>query len=76
MNVQESTKLKILRSAKDKFSKKGFAGTRLNEIAKGAKVNSALIHYYFKNKERLYIEVLKNIFGADEEIQTLQFPEA
>ena len=31
----------------------GTAGARMQEIAREAGVNSALLHYYFRNKERL-----------------------
>ncbi|HOV40680.1 MAG TPA: TetR family transcriptional regulator [Oscillospiraceae bacterium] len=44
-------KERILHAAVELFSKKGFDGARVNEIAEAAKVNKALIYYYFKNKE-------------------------
>ncbi|MBZ4670859.1 MAG: TetR-like transcriptional regulator [Oscillospiraceae bacterium] len=44
-------KERILNAAVELFSKKGFDGARVNEIAEAAKVNKALIYYYFKNKE-------------------------
>ncbi|MFC1670656.1 TetR/AcrR family transcriptional regulator [Spirochaetota bacterium] len=54
---------KILKAAKKEFAEKGFQGSRMAEIAKLAKVNKALIHYYFNNKDDLYRAVLERIFG-------------
>ncbi|MCB2203999.1 TetR/AcrR family transcriptional regulator [bacterium] len=48
---------KIFLAAIDVFSKRGKQGARLQEIADQAGLNKALIHYYFRNKERLYDEV-------------------
>ena len=53
----------ILLAAKKKFAQKGFHGARMSEIAKEAKVNKALIHYYFENKESLYKEVVMRAYG-------------
>lgn len=55
---QDSSKTAILRAASTEFCDKGFAGARMASIAERAGVNKALLHYYFKNKEKLYIEVL------------------
>ncbi len=59
-------KQRILRAAKKEFSEQGFSGARMSAIAKRATVNKALIHYYFKDKETLYLEVLTQIFRGDE----------
>ena len=58
----------ILIAAKHEFSQRGFQGARMAEIARSAKVNKALIHYYFKTKENLYFEVLKRAFWGREDI--------
>lgn len=42
---------RILNASIKLFSEKGFDATRVNEIADAAKVNKALIYYYFKSKE-------------------------
>ncbi|MFQ6069276.1 MAG: TetR/AcrR family transcriptional regulator [Candidatus Aminicenantales bacterium] len=54
---------KILHTAQKIFAKKGFKAATTKEIAEKAKINKAMIYYYFKNKEELYLEVLKNFFG-------------
>jgi AcrR family transcriptional regulator len=56
---------RILYSAKKEFATKGFEGARMGAIAKRAKVNQALIHYYFKNKGNLYKQVLHRLFGIE-----------
>jgi TetR/AcrR family transcriptional regulator len=55
-------KERIMKAAKKEFSERGFSGARMSEIAKGAGVNKALIHYYFKDKETLYTELLRRVF--------------
>lgn len=54
---------RILAAAKVEFAKKGLSGARIGSIAARARVNPALIHYYFKTKEELYARVLGDIFG-------------
>ncbi len=50
----ERTKERILDAAVEVFSRKGFAGARVAEIASQAGVNKQLITYYFNGKEGLY----------------------
>jgi TetR/AcrR family transcriptional regulator len=47
------TQRRILDAAHAVFVRSGTAGARTQEIAKAAGVNSALLHYYFRTKERL-----------------------
>ncbi|AEA34376.1 TetR/AcrR family transcriptional regulator [Hippea maritima] len=51
----------ILTKAKTLFAQKGFDATTMDEIAREAEVNKALIYYYFKDKESLYEEIFKII---------------
>ena len=55
---QASRKNHILRAAVDEFSRKGFAGVRVDEIASRAGCNKQLIYYYFGSKAKLYDAVL------------------
>jgi AcrR family transcriptional regulator len=55
MNTTED---KILAAALKEFSDFGFAGARMDRIAKIAKVNKAMIYYHFKGKEKLYESIL------------------
>ena len=56
---QTQTREKILKVAKKVFARKGFDGARVDEIAQKAKVNKALIYYYFKSKEEILEEIMK-----------------
>ena len=51
---EESTEEKILAAAKKVFLSKGMAGARMQDIADEAGINKALLHYYFRNKEKLF----------------------
>ena len=56
-------------SATEVFVEKGFSGARVDEIARRAKANKAMIYYHFGSKEGLYKAVLlKYIGGLHEEI--------
>jgi TetR/AcrR family transcriptional regulator len=54
----------ILQAAVREFSRQGVAGARTDAIARAAKVNKALLYYYFKDKEALYGAVLDQVFGG------------
>jgi TetR/AcrR family transcriptional regulator len=50
----------ILRAAERIFADAGLAGARTDAIAAAARVNKALLYYYFKSKDALYVAVLEN----------------
>ncbi|HEY5371007.1 MAG TPA: TetR/AcrR family transcriptional regulator, partial [Hanamia sp.] len=52
--MEKSTEEKILAAAKNVFVTKGMAGARMQDIADEAGINKALLHYYFRNKEKLF----------------------
>src|SRR2546426_12649910 len=47
------TERRILDAAHAVFVRRGTAGARMQEIAAEAGVNQALLHYYFRTKDRL-----------------------
>ena len=51
---------KILTVAEPLFAEHGFDGVGIRQIAAAAGVNGAMIHYYFGNKEQLYIAIIEN----------------
>lgn len=57
MRKNDQTKNKILAAALDEFAAKGFAGTRVDQIALAAGVNKAMIYYHFASKEDLFNEL-------------------
>jgi TetR/AcrR family transcriptional regulator len=58
-----STEEKILNAAIRVFQKKGMAGSRMQEIADEANINKAMLHYYFRNKQRLFEAVFEQAFS-------------
>jgi AcrR family transcriptional regulator len=60
----EESRAAILRAAAGEFAEYGIAGARTDAIAREAKVNKALLYYYFKDKETLYGAVLDQAFSG------------
>ena len=60
MGKSDQTKEKILAAALDEFAAKGFAGTRVDQIARAAGVNKAMIYYHFAGKEDLFNELFQS----------------
>lgn len=54
MTTAGSTEAQILEAARQVFMQKGFAAARMCDIAKTANINPALLHYYFRKKEKLF----------------------
>jgi len=62
----------ILAHAIDEFAAQGVAGARTANIADAAKVNKALLYYYFKDKDSLYAASLQEVFrGLFESVQPM-----
>src|SRR3990170_216037 len=57
------TERRILEAARTVFVRHGTAGARMQEIAREADVNQALLHYYFRSKERLAAAVFQLAAG-------------
>jgi len=53
---------RILDAALKEFSVYGLSGARIDNIAKSANINKAMIFYYFNSKENLYQLVVKRVF--------------
>jgi TetR/AcrR family transcriptional regulator len=54
---------RILRTAEEIFAERGLAGARTSAIARGARVNQALLYYYFQSKEELHRFTLEMLFS-------------
>jgi TetR/AcrR family transcriptional regulator len=61
---EDNTEKAILEAAQTEFAEKGFHGARMQTIADRAGTNKALLHYYFRSKEQLYIKSLEPIGNA------------
>lgn len=59
----QSTEDRILDAAKQVFVRKGMAGARMQDIADEAGINKALLHYYFRNKEKLFEVIFMEAAG-------------
>src|SRR5580700_4335975 len=60
----EKSRAAILRAAVAESAEHGIAGARTDAIARAARVNKALLYYYFKDKDTLYGAVLDNAFSG------------
>jgi TetR/AcrR family transcriptional regulator len=60
----DRTRQKILRAAVREFSSHGLSGARTDAIARSARVNKALLYYYFKGKEGLYAAAIEEVSAA------------
>jgi TetR/AcrR family transcriptional regulator len=54
VKIEKSAEEKILAAAKKVFVSKGMHGARMQDIADKAGINKALLHYYFRSKEKLF----------------------
>ena len=62
--MSENDKLtgeKIFEAATDVFVEKGLDGARMQDIADHAGINKALLHYYFRTKDKLFSTVFEMI---------------
>jgi TetR/AcrR family transcriptional regulator len=62
VKIESSTQERILEAAKEVFHRRGFEGTRMQEIADTAAINKSLLHYYYRNKENLFMAVFTDAF--------------
>ena len=58
----EESRAAILEAAIREFAREGVAGARTDAIAKAAKVNKALLYYYFRDKDALHDAALEQVF--------------
>ena len=54
----------ILEAARLVFIRKGFDGARMQEIADEARINKALLHYYFRSKDKLFMAIFVDVIQA------------
>jgi len=52
--TQQETESAILAAARAEFIENGLKGARMQSIADRAGLNKALLHYYFRSKDKLY----------------------
>ncbi|NLD63084.1 MAG: helix-turn-helix transcriptional regulator, partial [Bacteroidales bacterium] len=57
--ADRQTRDRIFRAATQVFEEKGYSGARMQEIADRAGINKALLHYYFRSKDQLFMAVFQ-----------------
>lgn len=67
--LSNSRALRIITAAREEFSRRGFDGARVDQIARKAGVNKQLVFYYFHSKRGLFNAVLAK--GASQLEQAL-----
>ncbi|MFV0589873.1 MAG: TetR/AcrR family transcriptional regulator [Draconibacterium sp.] len=60
---KDNTEEKILNAAQKVFIEKGMDGARMQAIADEAGINKALLHYYFRTKEKLFNAIFQKVFS-------------
>src|SRR5438552_14111873 len=62
----------ILGAAALEFAARGYAGARVDRIARRARVNKAMLYYHFGSKQALYRALLRQVFSrAAERLQPI-----
>jgi len=57
-SAAQSTERRILEAAEHEFLHKGYAGARTTAIAEAAGVTHAMLHYYFRSKDKLFEQIV------------------
>lgn len=52
--MEEKTEDKIIRAAEEIFLRDGYGASRMQDIADKAGINKAMLHYYFRSKDKLF----------------------
>jgi AcrR family transcriptional regulator len=55
-----STEEKIIQAARVVFTRNGYAGTTVRDIAAEAELHFSLVNYYFRSKEKLFEVIMKD----------------
>jgi len=61
LKKEQNTEERILSAAKKIFLKEGMAGARMQDIADEAGINKAMLHYYFRSKEKLFERIFTEL---------------
>jgi AcrR family transcriptional regulator len=61
--LEQNVENRIIEAARRVFYEKGYNGAGMREIARKAGVNYALLHYYFKTKDKIFEIVFREAFA-------------
>jgi TetR/AcrR family transcriptional regulator len=65
-----SVRQRLLEGATELFTRKGYAATTVREIVAAAGVSKPVLYYYFRNKEGIYLELMREAFGRVDDLLT------
>ncbi|TRZ52812.1 TetR/AcrR family transcriptional regulator [bacterium] len=78
ITIDQKTERRILDSARNVFYRKGLSGARMQEIADEAGINKAMLHYYYRTKDKLFeavfLEAAKKFFPRVIELFNVDLP--
>uniref|UniRef100_UPI002600CD9D TetR/AcrR family transcriptional regulator n=1 Tax=uncultured Chitinophaga sp. TaxID=339340 RepID=UPI002600CD9D len=63
METASNTEQLIIAAAKKIFFQKGLSGARMQDIADEAGINKAMLHYYYRSKDKLFDMVFQSAMG-------------
>lgn len=63
MAQERNTEELIIEAARKIFIQRGLAGARMQDIADEAGINKAMLHYYYRSKEKLFEIVFNEAIG-------------
>jgi AcrR family transcriptional regulator len=58
--LKDARRIAILRAATRVFAKKGFANTKISDLAKEAGLSHGLVYHYFENKDAVFQAILED----------------
>ncbi len=61
-SVNGSVRQRLLEGAAELFTQKGYAGTTVREIVAAGGVTKPVLYYYFRNKEGIYLDLMRQAF--------------
>ena len=62
--IQDERRKQILKAALQVFARRGFSGAKISDIATEAKLSHGLVYHYFKSKDDLFIELVKEALAG------------
>lgn len=63
MNDEENMEERILQKAEELFLARGYSAVSTTEIARAVGCNQALVHYYYRTKEKLFNAIFESKFN-------------
>jgi len=66
---------RLLLEAAELFTQKGYAATTVREIVAAAGVSKPALYYYFRNKEGIYLELMRETFAKADRLMGTPFEE-